>query len=274
MSDRRWTGAEVAMLKDRYRAATMHGDLRLVDLAESLGRLKSNVSRKARQLGLTNQRRRKVAEPKRRTKWPTIEQSRAAVGRAARERFARGEHPRGMLGKRHTPETRARLSASSTAANARVTNEQMRIYTLKGLRTRVANGTYAPPHHGTTWKAGWREIGGTRRYYRSKWEANYAHYLEWQRSHGLIAAWQHEPVTFWFEGVKRGCVSYLPDFLVKEKDGSECYHEVKGWMDERSKTKIRRMAKHHPTVRLVVIDARRYAALRKSVAHLVPGWES
>ena len=55
-----------------------------------------------------------------------------------------------------------------------------------------------------SWKAGWREIGGQRIYARSRWEANYARYLEWLRANGSIAKWEHEPETFWFEGIKRG----------------------------------------------------------------------
>jgi hypothetical protein len=67
--------------------------------------------------------------------------------------------------------------------------------------------------------------------------------------------------------------SYLPDFLVVENDGSEAFHEVKGWMDPKSKTKIARMGRYHPSVRLVVIGKRQYAEIRSKVAALVPGWE-
>lgn len=122
--------------------------------------------------------------------------------------------------------------------------------------------------------AGWREIGGKRRYYRSLWEGNYARYLEWLKSRGAIADWEHEPEEFWFGGVKRGCVSYLPDFRVTELNGEVAYHEVKGWMDARSKTKISRMAKYHPGVKLVVIDKKQYAAIKAQVSRLVPGWEA
>ncbi|WP_145270189.1 PDDEXK family nuclease [Tautonia plasticadhaerens] len=126
----------------------------------------------------------------------------------------------------------------------------------------------------TRWKAGWREIGGKRNYYRSAWESNYARYLEWLKSLGEIRDWKHEPCTFWFPGIKRGCVSYLPDFLVIERNGEEAYHEVKGWMDARSATKIKRMAKYHPAVRLVVIDARQYRLIKAQAERLVPGWET
>lgn len=126
---------------------------------------------------------------------------------------------------------------------------------------------------GASWKAGWRDFGGIRKYYRSRWEANYARYLQWLKEHGQIASWEHEPTTFWFAGIKRGCVSYLPDFRVIEMSGSVAYHEVKGWMDDRSKTKIKRMAKYHPTVKLIVIEAKAYKEIERKMAAIITGWE-
>lgn len=124
-----------------------------------------------------------------------------------------------------------------------------------------------------TWKIGWREIGSTRKFYRSKWEANYARYLQWLQEHGEIQSWGHEPKTFWFEKIKRGVRSYLPDFLVVEKDGREVYHEIKGWLDAKSKTKIKRMKLYHPTIELLVIYSKDYASLKKRMSKIIPGWE-
>lgn len=124
------------------------------------------------------------------------------------------------------------------------------------------------------WKADWRVIGGIRKFYRSRWEANYARYLDWQKQNNLIRDWAHETETFWFEGIKRGCVSYLPDFRVTLLDGAVEYHEVKGWMDAPSKTKIRRMAKYHPNVILKVFDSKWYRANSGKLSKLLPEWES
>lgn len=121
--------------------------------------------------------------------------------------------------------------------------------------------------------ADWREIGGRRIYFRSRWEANYARWLELLRTRGKIRSWEHEPKTFWFEGIKRGVCSYLPDFEVTNPDGSTYLVEVKGWMTPRSKTAIKRMAKYHPTVKLLVVDQKQYARLGRDVRHVVPGWE-
>lgn len=173
----------------------------------------------------------------------------------------------------HTPETRAKMGAGQRRHNENMSPEDRAKRVTKAMKTRVANGTYAPPRRGTTWKASWREIGGIRKFYRSKWEANYARYLEWLRILGKVASWAHEPDVFWFNGILRGTRSYLPDFKVIFPDGRVEYHEVKGWMDAASKTKIRRMAKYHPAVKLVVVDSKAYGQLAKAVGGLVDGWE-
>lgn len=121
---------------------------------------------------------------------------------------------------------------------------------------------------------GWRIIGGVRRYYRSRWEANYARYLEMMRTQGQILGWEHEPEVFWFDCIKRGSNNYKPDFRVCLMDYTIEYHEVKGYMDPKSKTKIKRMAKYHPQVKLIVIDKNWFKAANKMVRYVVPGWES
>lgn len=68
--------------------------------------------------------------------------------------------------------------------------------------------------------------------------------------------------------------SYLPDFRVLEKDGTYTYYEVKGWMDSKSVTKIRRMKKYHPHVRLVLVTKATFDYLNRVVAPMVEGWES
>lgn len=123
-----------------------------------------------------------------------------------------------------------------------------------------------------SWNAAWRTIGGQRKFFRSRWEANYARYLEFQKEHGLITSWEHEPTTFWFYKIKRGVRSFLPDFRVVKSAGRSEYHEVKGWMDEKSKTKIKRMAKYYPAVVLIVRDASWFKANRK-LSKIVKDWE-
>lgn len=98
--------------------------------------------------------------------------------------------------------------------------------------------------------------------------------LEFRRMTGDIVSWEHEPVTFWFEAIRRGVRSYKPDFRVTEKTGDPYFIEVKGWMDARSKTTLKRMKKYHPSVRIELIDSKRYAVIKKQLQYVVEGWES
>jgi hypothetical protein len=120
-------------------------------------------------------------------------------------------------------------------------------------------------------KGGYREDLGFS--VRSGWEANFARYLHWLCCQGEIVSWDYEPCEFWFEGIKRGCRSYKPDFKVEEKDGTIVYYEVKGWLDPESKTKLRRMTKYHPDVKVILVDGAAYKGLQHSVGKLIPGWE-
>lgn len=71
---------------------------------------------------------------------------------------------------------------------------------------------------------------------RSGWEANFLRYLK-----HLGVKYEYEPQVFTFSGVKHGTVSYCPD--IKVEDG---WIEIKGFMDGKSKTQLRRFKKHFP----------------------------
>ena len=77
--------------------------------------------------------------------------------------------------------------------------------------------------------------------------------LQFLKDQKVIQEWEHEPKTFWFEAIKRGVRSYMPDFKITEKEGTHYWVEVKGYMDARSHTKIKRFAKYYPEERLIVI---------------------
>ncbi len=117
------------------------------------------------------------------------------------------------------------------------------------LRKQKKSRTYAK-------QPGWKEIGGQRIYFRSKWEVKFAQWLEFLKSSGVIQKWEYEPKTFWFEGIKRGVCSYKPDFAVTYPDGKTKWYEVKGYMDQRSKTKIDRFHRYFPEEVLEVVDAK------------------
>jgi hypothetical protein len=262
-----WSEAETEAIKKLY--ADSPGRIDLAGFARKRGRSKPNVCRKARQLGLT--KRSRLRGRKDRRKYKTRAELIAGISESRREWLKNNPHPRGMLGKKHTKETIESVSESSKARWKALSAKQKMERRMKAAKTRVANGIPFNPHG--AWKAGWRTVGTETIYFRSRWESNYARYLEWLRSFGNINKWEHEPTTFWFEGVKRGCVSYLPDFRITNPNGSIEYHEVKGWMDARSKTKIKRMAKYHPTVKLLVIDSKSYRRLAKQISGTIDGWE-
>lgn len=117
-----------------------------------------------------------------------------------------------------------------------------------------------------------RPVGVRGIRFRSKAEANYAAYLEWLVKVRAIRAWSYEPLTFWFKGIRRGVVTYKPDFDVMPNVGTREYHEVKGYMDARSKTALARMARYFPDEKVIVIDSKHMAALKRQVSGIVPGW--
>ncbi len=119
-------------------------------------------------------------------------------------------------------------------------------------------------------RASWATIGAERIYFRSTWEKKYAYYLEWLKNHRQIAAWQHEPHTFWFEKIKRGVRSYLPDFKVTRMDGCHHWVEVKGFMDARSKTKLKRFAKYYPNETMYIVDADWFKD-NDNILRMIPG---
>jgi len=121
-------------------------------------------------------------------------------------------------------------------------------------------------------RSGWREIGTQRLFFRSAWEANYARYLEFQKEQKLIGDWLYEPKTFWFNSIKRGVRSYLPDFQVFENDGSYTWHEVKGYLDSKSKTKLKRMRIYYPDEKIRLID-KSWFTQNNSLKNFIPGWE-
>jgi len=258
---KKWTETETTELIRLYVNGFKRGDGKLDEFCNKFNRTKQYVSRKANQLNLTSPTRALAVKEKNR------------ISSASTEWLKNNNHPKGFSGCKHTDSALLKISNASIISHANMTQQQKIDKVFKMMKTKHVNGTMVPNRPKTTWKAGWREIGGYKKYYRSQWEANYARYLEWLKENNQIKAWLHEPDTFWFDGVKRGCVSYLPDFKVTENNGDTVYHEVKGWMGARSKTKIKRMKKYHPGVTLIVIDAKPYKEISKKLGRLIPGWE-
>jgi len=226
-----WTEADIQRVKDVYASGILQGDGKLDALAKELGVLKSNLSRKAKSLGLTCQSR------------GVTEESKVRTGLRIKEWLATHEHPRGFLGHTHSDKARAIMSEMSRAYHEDVTTEELASRIDKMLETRKVNGTWMPSFRGNNMYS--RAVSGKRpdldnRFFRSKTEANYARVL---KKKGID--FEYEPKTFWFEGIKKGTRAYIPDFYIPEKDE---WHEFKGWLDDKSVTKMKRMKKYHPEV--------------------------
>lgn len=229
--------------------------------SKKLGLRKTSISRIAREFGLTSYGR------------APSERAHENLKRARKDYWKTREHPRGYLGHTHGPETKEKLSAKSKEVWERMKRDKtgaMSDENLQALSDRMSKRAALPNHNVySRSKSGVREDLGI--FVRSGWEANYARYLEWLKARGEIEDWAFEPETFWFEKIKRGVRSYKPDFKVKEK-GRTYYVEVKGWMDAKSKTKLARMAKYHPSVEVRLVGKKEYQAIAKVMAGLIV-WE-
>jgi hypothetical protein len=239
--------------------------LELEILAKIIGMDIPNISREARKMGLTNQ---------------SIVQSESAkskIGSKMKSRITENGHPRGMLGKKHSEETRRVFSQRSSERAKMRTPLDTEVITQKQLKTKIERYGTGRPGWMTSSNAYSRTKSGKRadldnRFFRSSWEANYARYLNFLKAQGEIVAWEYESQTFVFHGVTRGQLTYTPDFKLIYADGSYEWHEVKGWMDDKSKAKLKRMAKFYPDEKVIVIGPDEYKAVAKWKA-LIGDWE-
>ena len=153
---------------------------------------------------------------------------------------------------------------------------------MSGSKSRTQNATVlgAVARAGSLPRMGrqYRSHGGRRadlgnRYFRSLWEANYARYLNFLVRHHAIRAWKYEARTFEFTTIRRGARFYTPDFEVTENNGQVIYDEVKGYMDQKSRVQLKRMARYYPEVQIRVIGEKTYRAIARQVSALIQGWE-
>lgn len=117
----------------------------------------------------------------------------------------------------------------------------------------------------------WAKIGDKEPiYFRSSWEYYYAIFLEKLKQDGKIKEYFHEPKCFWFNDIKRGVRSYLPDFLIVHLNGLEEWVETKGLMDTKSVTKMKRMAKYYPEVKIRLVGSDWFKANLKACKAIEP----
>jgi len=242
-----------------YNQGFKVGDGKLKEFSESLGRTQAFICRYAKSQGLSN-RKRKVCDDQVKKSSETM-----------KKWYSENEHPKGMLGKKHSPEYCLELGKRFSNWHKNASPEKKAERSDKIVKALRASGALDRPHG--SWKAAWRTIGQKTKYFRSRWEANYARYLQFLKEKGEISDWLHEPETFWFLEIMRGSRSYLPDFKVINLDGSHYWVEVKGWMDDRSKTKIKRFGKYYPKEKLQLIQAEWFKKNSPMMKNMIEEWE-
>lgn len=260
-----WNDNEINMLKALYAEGKYEIDL--AGLSDKLGRSKSNISRKARQLKLTNQKRKRRPELRsqryqREISWreKTEGERHNILSRRSKDVIQKFGHPRGFR------ELRICLACGRFFDVEHSTPKKYCSRACVSKRLRKMN-LY------TRSKGGKREdLGGL--YLRSRYEANYARYLNFLKERQEIKEWQYEPDTFEFTKIKRGGRFYTPDFKITLTDGSTEYHEVKGWDYPKGITKRKRMAKYFPHIKIVIINEEFFNGVRSQGFHrLIPNWE-
>lgn len=255
-----WTSDDDDVLRKLYIQYRNNADLKT--LAMSLNRTVPFISRKAKALGLTDSKNR-----------VSMKRFSKSLSENMKARIKKKGHPRGMLGKKHTEKTKKIISASSKKTwadpnhylNSEKHKQSMSDRMSKLQSKGALNNNYSRA------KSGYVLIGGRTIFFRSEWEVNVCAYFEFLKKNNQIAEWEYEPITFWFHKIKRGVRSYKPDFRITLKDGTQYYEEVKGWMDSKSITKLKRMRIYYPDVDIRVLDKERYKEISK-MKSIIPHW--
>ena len=253
------TEEEKRKIREVYEKGFKRGDNALKDLSNELCRTVPLIARTAAKMGLTSNSRK------------TSDKNKEMGSERLKKWHSENDHPKGIKGKTHSDDYRKECGRRLKIWWANATQDEKNENRKKALTTKRANGK--DTNYRGNWKAKWRTIGGKKKFFRSAWEANYARYLEVLKINNCIKDWFHEPETFWFEKIKRGVRSYLPDFKVINLDDSHEWKEVKGWMDDKSKTKLKRFAKYFPKEKMTVIDKKWFNENSSKMKIACKDWE-
>lgn len=273
------------MLRDFYAQYPANQTIPVRDIAAILGKPAGTVRARAHTLGISEPGRPRRSPPRHRLPFPcpvcgenftpvarsgsTIRTCSISCGRklAIREHG----HPRGASGIQHSDTARAAISAASRAMWSEMPDDE-RSKRAETARAMAANRVTTAERTHTRARGG-RRADLDNRYFRSAWEANYARWLNYRVDHSDgVEWWTYEPRTFRFP-VKRGTMSYTPDFLVTFRDGHVEWHEVKGWLTPQGATALKRFAKYYPAERLVLVDGPAYKAIAQTARGLLEVWE-
>lgn len=241
-----WTEAENQRLLDDY--LKYKEENRLDKLAEELGRTKQFICRKAKLLGLTNNKKRHLAQ-----------QTRLKLSEAKKEWLKTHEHPRGYLGHKHSKETLKKMSLAISNAwkdpNSVFNTDDFRQKQSDNLHLRKINGEI----DAFSIRGKFPTIIGDSYYvFKSSWEKTIAEQLQTLKNQQVIQKWEYESKHFIFHDIKRGIRSYCPDFEVTLADGNKMYIEVKGWKMDSSMKRISMFIERYPNVKFYLLDSDEY----------------
>lgn len=233
-------------------------------LALLLGRTKQFICRKAKDLGLTNAKR----------KYALSFEQKEKQSEKAKKRIKKYGHPKGMLGKKHSKFFKERMSErmKQTWKNApeifmtpkrkEVMSKKMSDMQMKGILG-VNSRSYIT-----------KTVFSDKSYtFRSNWELNIAFFLEYLKINNEIIDWAYESKRFEFPDNDFGIKSYLPDFLVVTQKEQRII-ELKGRMDEKSKNKMSLMQKFYPNVLIELWDEHIYNNIKKKYKEKINVWDA
>lgn len=241
-----WTEEDDAILLQKYVLYKMSG--RLDELAKELGRTKQFVCRKAKRLGLTDNKLKFIPE-----------EARLKIGERTKTWIRERGHPRGMLNHNHSLKTKEKLSSTSIKMwkdpNSYFNSDEnkQRLSDLLHLR-RINNTVNLFSNRGKHPVI----IDNIKYVFKSSWEYEIALRLQKLKLEGSIKHWKYESKHFLFEDIKRGYRSYCPDFEVCLLDDEHLYIEVKGWKMEKSMKRIELFKERYPNVKFYLLDEHEY----------------
>jgi hypothetical protein len=273
----RWSEDDVSFLRENYPQKGLKW------CAESMGLRSPQIRQKASDLGLKQDRtsdffkewQAKARESKigkKRPRQSEIMTERAKNGdlplviwakehghtssQRMKDWYKNNPHPKGASGMKHSAESLQLISEKSKISWSKRTDQQRIEHSLRCAKN--GHKVAANNRHKTSWKSGWSNVGGKDCFFRSSWELNYAQHLEFLKVSGDISEWFFEEKLFQFKPIPGKPILYKPDFIVIKNDGSIEYHEVKGWMCDRSKSVLNRMSEEYPEVNLLIIGSAKY----------------
>ena len=224
--------------------------LNLTQLSELINRDITFISRKAREMELTDMFR------------PMSKEEKIKMSVFQKDLLSNPDnHPRGFLGKKHNENTKIKMGIASKEYWDKLTDDEIIEMKNKANKTKIKNYKIVNPY-GSNCKTYSKGKSGIRndlnnQYFRSSWEANFARYLNY-----LNIEWKYEIKRFIFKEEIRGCLSYTPDFYLPKYD---IWVEIKGWMTNNAILRLNNFKTYYPEEfnKLILVDEQKYNVLIK-----------